>query len=121
MVFLAQLQSQHDSYERIAWSVGLSRPVGKIRASVARDFAEKLRDCSEVAKAKTEMFQDQAGAQAFWIYSEAVIDETKSGSISTLSDNPPASVFVELLASTVFLFCQNLIKKNECDVLLDVA
>jgi len=68
------------------------------------------------------MFEDQAGAQAFWIYSEAVVDEAKLGSICTVSnDTPPPSYFVELLASTVFLYCEHLLKQGEGDVYLDVA
>ena len=120
MDFLAQLESQLEAYQRSAWSSGLSRPVGKIRASVARDFAKKLKDCREEATAKMRMFEDQAGAQAFWIYSEAVIDGAKDGSIRTASDNPPPSHFVELLAGATFLFCQNLLK-GDGDVYLVVA
>jgi hypothetical protein len=119
MRFLQELEDQLEIFQRTAWSLGLSRPAGKISATVARDFAIKLRKCEEVAKAKTEMFQDQKGAQAFWIYCEAAIDETKLGTIRTLSDDPLSSHFVELLASIVFLFCDRMLKQGEGDVYVE--
>jgi hypothetical protein len=119
--FLKELDDQLEVYQRTAWSLGLSRPVGRISATAARDFADKLKRCEVVATAKSEMSADQAGAQAFWLYCEAAIDETKLGSIRTLSDDPPPSKFVELLASTVFLFCERLLKGGKGDVYFEAA
>ncbi len=121
MVFLKELETQFQVYQNTALSAGISPPDGRIQAILARDFSAKLYKCQEVEKAKLEMFQNQEGARAFWIFCAAVIDETKNGNISVGSDNPPPSHFVELLASIVRLYCMKLIEMNGEDFSLDVS
>jgi hypothetical protein len=83
-------------------------------------FAEKLARCKTEEAAKSEMFANPAAAQAFWIWSEALIDGMKKGLISTKAQNPPPTYCVELLAAMVLTYCNHTIQQEGPDFAFEV-